>query len=381
LILSALLGGLIVATASRGGLVALVAGLCACWIAAGFPRPEVRRLFGVLAAVLILVGMAVFGRMGSRVAGSSLEDGSIASRLTIYSQVPAMMVAAPGGWGWGNAAEAYENWFQEKDDTRVYKHLVSTHATWLVEAGWGFRLGYVWGWLAVLLLCWRNPAAFGIWMAFGTAGVFSHVGADGRLWLLPAVAVTWVLVERGFRHAPPPFRAWVVCGVAGGIVIAALAWLGHWRGPSVRFYGDHLTAGDGRPALWFFTPDPRVLTRSYGKVLREYSPVGVFWEKGLPVHCEVGRVVFSGNAKEIPPLEGGYDLVWLNPPGRLSEMQKKVVIGAKHKIVVWGELRTDASSRELKPWFNSLPGTEWWEIPGDGLLFTRMPDLWRAAGE
>lgn len=375
LVLSTLLGGLIVATASRGGLVALGAGLSACWIAAGVPRPGIGRLLGVLAAVLILAGMAVSGRMGARVAGSSLEDGSITSRLTIYAQVPAMMAAAPGGWGAGKAAEAYHNWFQAKEDTRIYKHLVSTHATWLVEAGWGLRLAYVWGWLAVLLICWKNPAAFGVWVAFGVAGVFSHVGADGRLWVLPVVAGIWALAQRVFRRELPPCRVWVVCTLLAGGLMGAVAGLGAWQAPGVRYYGGHLTAGNEPAAVWFWSPDPAVLGRAYGKLVRGQGAAGVFWEEGNFLPDAPFRLVLSGNPQSLPLVEKEYDLIWLNPPGRLSEPQRAMVEKAARKVILWGELRTDASARETKAWVTALAGSEWRDISGAGALLWKLPNL------
>ncbi len=130
---SAAFAALMVGTASRGAAAALGAGVAAAWWAAGFPRIGGRRLAATIAAGTGVVALAVGGRMGERVGASSPEDGSITSRLAIYGAVPAMMAAAPGGWGRENAAEAYQNWFQAKEDTRIYKHLVSTHGTWMVE--------------------------------------------------------------------------------------------------------------------------------------------------------------------------------------------------------------------------------------------------------
>lgn len=170
---------LIVLTASRGGLVALAAGFLVLWAVSGFLRPKVWQGFALAGALVLLVAFSALGRMGERVAESSPEDGSITSRVAIFRAVPAMLTAAPQGWGVGQSAVAYQNWFQAPEDLRTYKHLLSTHATWMVERGWGFRFVYLLGWGVVLVLCGKVPAALAVWVVFGVAGVFSHVGADG----------------------------------------------------------------------------------------------------------------------------------------------------------------------------------------------------------
>ena len=111
LAVSAGFGALLVMTASRGAIVALGVGLLALWWVAEWPRPRRWQVGGLVVAVVLLSLLAAFGRMGERVAESSTEDGSITSRLAIFRAVPAMLAASPQGWGRGQSAEAYQNWF------------------------------------------------------------------------------------------------------------------------------------------------------------------------------------------------------------------------------------------------------------------------------
>lgn len=368
--LSTFLAGFVVATASRGGMVALAAGLAGGWVVAGFPRVTSRRAVGIVLAVCVLLGFAAAGRMGERMADSSLEDGSITSRLAIFKVVPAMLAASPQGWGVGESAEAYQNWFQALDDTRNYKHLLSTHVTWMVERGWGFRFVYLLGWAAILMLCAKVPASFGVWIAFGVAGVFSHVGGDWRLWIVPGLALAWALANRARRKDWPPKRAWGY-GLAIAAGLTLMLWIiGHQQGRKIFHTGWGVTVGRGEPETWFFSPDPAVLGSNYGKAVRPLKSAGVAWTIQPMIRAAPRKIVLSGRS----PIPGDtafaepYDLVWLNPPAILNETQKHVVERAIEKTIVWGELRTDANPGKLKTWFSTLVGGRWIVARGKGLF-------------
>ncbi len=371
LVICSVFTGLLVATASRGGAVALAAGLFACWIAAGFPKSTRRGAFGITLAVCVVFGFAVTGRMGGRVAESSLEDGSITSRLAILEKDPAMMAAAPGGWGRGNATEAYQNWFQERDDTRTYKHLLSTHATWMVERGWGFRFLYVFGWLAVFALCWKTPASFGVWLAFGVAGVFSHVGGDWRLGIVPGLALGLAVSERACRGDWPAGWMWrsALAAAVGVALLLAVAGCALNRERIFQSRGS-VTVGRGKPGTWFIFPDRAVLGAAYGKAVRARKSAGVAWEIQTLITVAPRRIVLSGRAAVpegaafVPP----YELVWLNPPAKLDNTQRLLVENGAKKTIVWGELRTDANPRELKAWVELIPRSRWVAVKGNALF-------------
>jgi hypothetical protein len=357
-------------TASRGGALALFVGLFACWAAAGFCRASIAQTMGVVAASVLVLASAASSRMGERVAGSSPSDGSIAARLEIWRKVPAMLAASPRGWGQGKAAGAYQNWFQEIDDTRTYKHLVSTHATWMSEHGWGFRFGYLLGLAAVLLVCWEIPAAFGVWIAFMVAGIFSHVGADWRLWALPSASLVFALACRARRLRWPARRAWGYC-LAFAAATTLLLWaIGHAQNRGIADLGWGVKVGEGEPETWCLSPSASVLGASYGKPVRSLGSAYVSWDWERIGNEAPKRIILSGD----PPIPAGksfaapYDLVWLNPPATLDEAQRQAIERASRKTVVWGELRTDASPRKLRAWLETLPESRWKPVPGKGLF-------------
>lgn len=376
------LAGLLVATASRGGVIALLAGLAACWVAAGCPRPKVAQVIGIAVAAGLLFATALWSRMGERVADSSASDGSITARVAIWQEFPAMLTASPGGWGLGNAAQAYQNWFQSPDDTRTYKHLVSTHATWMVEQGWILRVAYLFALAAILLLCWDVPVALGVWAAFVVAGIFSHVGADWRLWVPPGASLLFVLLVR-FRGSRWP-RAWAWAGcLAVAVFGAALLWsMGHFLDRKIWDRGWGVVVGSGEPKTWIFSPSPAVLGRSYGKVVRQLGSACVAWQFDHITGAKPKRIILSGDAPISPEavLPEAYDLLWLNPPPVLDEGQKNMVEKASMKTVVWGEMRTDGSPRKLKAWFEALPEAQWKLAPGSGMFLGQSQDALTVLG-
>jgi hypothetical protein len=80
-----------------------------------------------------------------------------------------------------------------------------------------------------------------------------------------------------------------------------------------------------------------------------------------------GRIVFSGDAPVSPGASfSGRSLVWINPPPKLDEAQRKVVLSARKSLFLWGQLRTDANPMTLRSWA-SQSGVAWVDLPGTGL--------------
>ena len=364
---------LLVTTASRGGALALVAGLAICWAAAGFPWPTGRRMVAVGLAFGLVAIAAGGSRMGERVAGSSAAEGSITARSEIWRAFPAMLVASPRGWGRGNAAEAYQSWFQEIEDTRTYKHLVSTHITWMVERGWGFRVVYLLVWVVVFLLCWEVPAALGVWTAFFVAGVFSHVGLDWRLWIVPAVSLLEALASRTKRKRWPVRRHWLGALTVATAGTVLLGGVGAVQDRGIFDLGWGVRVGRGEPEVWYLAPSPAVLGVNYGKTLRALDSAGVVWQFERLAVLAPKKIVLSGDFP-FPPSRSfpePYELLWLNPPAVLDEAQRMAVEKAARAVVVWGELRTDGNPRPLQAWIETLPYARWENVPGKGLFLGR----------
>ncbi len=268
------LGACLIHTFSRGGLLALAAGLIPVLRAAQRPWPR-GRVMGACLAVWVMIGFAVFLSAHERYGkGVAREDRSIGNRLEIWRRAPAMMVAAPGGWGWGQSGRAYMQWFQEVDAREEYRTLVNSHLTWLVEMGWPLRFLYVacWGW--VLLLCLPNrrtgerAVAFGVWLAFGVAAVFSSVAESPWLWVLPTLALGAAVAGRWRSGEWPVGAAWLGPVAAAGAVcgIFFAAGLG---AREVRVLGDCVVVGRGTPSVWVVA-DEQALGQVFGRALRRH---------------------------------------------------------------------------------------------------------------
>ena len=351
-------------TASRGAVIALLVGGVAWWLAAGRPVPRKGWPIVTVAGLLVVTLIILPGSMGKRLAHSSLQEPSLACRMEVYRAIPQLLVSAPGGWGSGQAAAAYEHWFQPINDTRHYKNLLSTHGTWLVEWGWMLRFLYLMVWGAVLLLAWRVPVSFGIWIAWGAACCFSHLGKEWGLWVIPIAAllpVFWCLRNEMWK---PSWRQWLSVGVtalAGCLLLAALGISGN----TIRKSAHSIVVGRGGDL--FYQPDERVLGTAWGKIMREQGNVIVATDWEGMKQAVSGRIVFSGDAPvpmgvSLP----GCSLLWINPPPKLDEAQRKVVLSAKKSLFLWGQFRTDANPKALRVWA-AQSGVTWADLPGTGL--------------
>ncbi len=119
-------------TASRGGLLSLLVGLLSGLAVCAWHRRWMDCVRFTAIGLVVLVaafwtGGALRDRTAQMVGG---EDGSTEARFLIYNEVPAMLMAAPGGWGWGRSADAYMQWFQPVSDLRVYRNLTRISPGW-----------------------------------------------------------------------------------------------------------------------------------------------------------------------------------------------------------------------------------------------------------
>ena len=358
-VLSGVFFGCLLLTASRGAIVGLALGSFAAWVAAGFPRPRSGWLIlccAVIAVVSILLGTRAVQRMASL----SPSEGSTASRIAIYRCVPAMVIAAPGGWGHGRAASAYENWFQDPSDTATFKNLLSTHATWIVERGILFFVCYAALWILALWLC--NPVALGVMIAWGTCCALSHVGGAWWMWVVPAVSLGVSLRDRWKRKAWPPRTAWIRATGLLALIVASFFLVSVRMKTDVHYDGRVVRIGSGPPTMWFLAPDFSVLGRTYGKNLQTLGNVAVAqsWD------AVQSPVVLSGNAPEPPDSLVCDHIIWLSPPAGISPGLKQLVERASRKTIIWGDLRSDSNPSALRGWFESLQGAQWGVYQGRG---------------
>jgi hypothetical protein len=332
------LGVGLIRTMSRGGLVALCAGLgILVW---NLPRPWPKRRVGaVVLAVWGMIGAAVLWEAHARFGQGLVEpDRSITNRLELWKVAPRMMADAPGGWGLGNAGRAYMHWYQPTGRSEEYRTLVNSHLTWLVEFGWPLRFLYLFGWWATFLLCWpgrlRNAepgtrtaradapessnverrssrgtlcVPFAVWVAFGVAAAFSSVAESPWLWVVPGMAFAFAVGARVRDRRWPGARAWALAGGGAALGVGVLFLLG--MGDSgVRVRGGRVLLGRGEPSVWVIA-DPKVMGRDYGKALRAArasrgeSAVGVV-ESVEALGGVRGKVLVVGGLKTVREAAG-----------------------------------------------------------------------------
>jgi len=355
----------ILLTASRGALIALAIGSFVAWVASGFPRPTMKAfLIGILAVLLLafIFGERSFHRMSSL----SPSEGSTTSRLVVYRAIPSMLVSAPMGWGWGNGAPAYENWFQNPADHTHFKNLLSTHATWIVEGGVLFALAYLLLWAAAFLLCSRNPVALGVVVVWGVSCAFSHVGGVWLLWMVPGLAILQVLCDRCRHSCWPTPRAWGYSLLAVGGALTLLLSLGFRSAsnPEVRYRDKILSVGSQPTQIWFLAPDVSVLGKTYGKEFRNLGSFAIVEDwKDIPTQS---FVVLSGSPANPPQSVNCREIRWLNPPATISPEILALLRQTPQVSVYWGAMRGDASSQETRRQLESLPHAQWSAIPGRG---------------
>jgi len=136
---------------------------------------------GVLASVLLFAYAHALG-VNERMAGmASGEDGSSNVRVALYSAGLKMIADAPMGWGHGQAGNAYGQWYQVVGDSRSYLSLVNSHLTWMADYGMVFQLGYISGWVLVLVVCWPFKPMRGRKDAIGMASLQQDECSDVAL--------------------------------------------------------------------------------------------------------------------------------------------------------------------------------------------------------
>ncbi len=311
--------------ASRGALVALGAGLVVLALTAARSRTD-RIFLGGVALVVGFVFCASPARNRLHLPG---EDASLASRGRVFAQIPAMVAAAPGGWGAGRSGEAYEEWFETEGSVSSFKHVLSTHAIWLVERGWAVRFLYVGLWVAALGWC-RGTEVRGMgggtacWTVFAVAAGFSHVGERPEMGALPAVWIGLATGVRGWKRCWPTGRA---VGVAGaltvGIVVAIFLAGRPWSarctldGGVVRLRNDPGRAVRHRVAV---VSDGRHAFR-LGEAIRDGLPEGVEveyrWDRNAALGGDTAFLVGSGPPPDLRDGTIPRQVIWASPEGVL----------------------------------------------------------------
>lgn len=373
-------------TGSRGGLIAVAVGFAAC---IGFELKSFlhgrRAVIGAVILGVLAVSTLVLLR-GDRFKGNfiNLNNQSDADRAEIVAAVPAMVADAPQGWGAGNSGEAFNYWYQKVGHNRVFRTIVSSHLTKLVELSNVGRFGYVFSWSFGLLLLAafafrggsRLPLA--LWLALFTASAFNAVLQGVELWIIPLFSL--FLVFNGWKGR---FRRWdgvfccVLSLVVSSLVLGGVVWIGKSKvGNRVPILGENTTVvvGKGKPQTWV-VPDIAILGgRLFGKDVRHFyqehpdaNAVG-FASEVADLPRSTSRLVLVGRSGEdfltrwktgsidLPALSG---VLFISPSFHVDEIPQKLL--EKYQVgVVVGEFaaRMGGGIKQSGPWVMKIPGCE-----------------------
>lgn len=378
--------GCLLATSSRGAFLSFLCGLGLMALTRLRSLFNWKRMALLAAALAVAAGCLFASGQGERLVKNLFNEGqSETSRLTVWKQVPAMMVDAPGGWGWGKSARAYIDWYQEQNNC-LLKDMISGHLTFLVEAGWVLRFLYLFVWGLFLLAALRlarkggSPIPLGIGGVFAVAACFNPVIAVWELWVIPAVAVVVAAVD--FPRWSRRGNLWTVgfTALCTGLALAGIAVYGGSMAkttPSVRRTSTG-TVLNGNSAAVYLAEDDFVLHGGYwwrfGNELRGYfrgnakaRAVGhVRRVSELPAAME--KLVLVGEAgrdfiqmKKRPDVK---EVVFLSPPFTWREVPGELLKSAKTTLAA-GELamRWSGAGIDAPEWVKTVPGAELY-IPG-----------------
>jgi len=376
------LGICLMHTFSRGGMVALGAGLVPLlWTA---PRPWPRkRIVAISCAVWAIAGASIYLQAHNRLMqGIVKEDRSITHRIDIWEKTPQMIVDAPGGWGLGQSSKVYKEWYQPFDRNEEYLNLINSHLTWLVEISWGWRFLYLCGWLAVLCLCLPSgnfrwfSISFGIWLAFAVASIFTHVAESPWLWILPVASLLAVLVSRLRSRLWLPWAIWP--GIAGVsfAVLLSIYWVGSsTRNLKIRAASNNEVIIGGNNAKVWIAVNASVMGERYGKTLRRYLEdskgkvaLGLVTKTQDLQNQNDGPFVIAGaaNPEDLNILKAKTKLILLNPSFYPQEIDFSK---SKSVTVYFGE-------------FSQSPSVQAWQdqgvvhmVEGKGDFLANWPEL------
>ena len=259
---------LLLATKSRGGLIAAGCGLGLVAVVAR-PRPSRALLIvgaAALAALVVYGGLhGVWGRFAHG------DD----SRSELWRAGLAMLWDAPDGVGRGNAADFFAQWYQEVGDRRGYLSLVNFHLDWLAGHGLATRAGYALAWAGLAWLVWPRRAspllttAAGVWLAFFVAAIFSTTAKVWQVWALPLAWLLAVAIRRGRQRDFASGRVALAC--AGGVLLAlvglhVIGW--HLSETRLVVGPRSLRWGEGPPRVILYDPNPDILGNKWGHDVR-----------------------------------------------------------------------------------------------------------------
>ena len=393
--------GALVATVSRGAILAFACGLVPIAAVRAKALVKSKAFWGLVGAV-VLVAAGWLATHDVRLLTRGFRNDSAWSnqvRLEMWRAVPQMMAEAPDGWDFAHVGRAYLDWYQSLGEVNLPGSLMNEHLTHLVASGLLGRFGWLFAWLVGLgflgLFAWRakNAVPFGVWLMFAVAGWFNPVFANPYLWIVPGLAVGLSLWMRPWRAVG--VKAALV--VVGSAVLATVAILGGlwWIGSGTPARGYRVWAQKGR--VYVKTLNPRSWVVDDGKALggvmackdirgyyvfRPDAP-GVGYVRGVENLPErVDRLVLAGDAGDAWLRKVCSDpaarerlpkrVTFISPPFPPSAVPQGLLQSCSVMFVV-GEFaaRYEPEYAKPPPWVRIMPGMElylpsWMELATGG---------------
>ena len=367
-------------TASRGAFLAFICGLLVLALMRVKALFSWRRLALLAGVGLVVIGCLFAFKQGERFGRDLFREGSReTSRLAVWKSVPCMMVDAPGGWGFGNSARAYIDWYQEKSDC-LLKNLISGHLTFLVEAGWALRFVYIFGWAFLLSLSFvqafrgKSPIPAALLSAFAVAACFNPVLTVPELMLVPLVAAGCVLA----RLCADRMRFWRMCvavavGTAGLVIVGVFVAAAFMReGMRIHKSGDAVCLNGASPDVWL-VDDDYVLHGGYwwlfGRGLRAYfseNPSARAVGRAVSLDSlprEMDTLVLAGEACRdyltCVQRPKAAHTIFISPPFGWNEIPEEVLSASDVRLVAGALATRHQSMPEERPeWVRLVSGAE-----------------------
>ena len=358
-------------TESRSALVAFVVGVLTLSLLRFKSRLGWKWLASVAGILAVGLGIIVLSGRAERFT-TKLVDAqgeSDAQRISVWKAAPRMMIDSPCGWGLGNSGTAYTCWYQPPTEFKIFRTLVNSHLTWLVEFGWAGRFLYLTALagacLFLLFLAWRgaSPLPAAMLCSFATAGLFNSVMEAPTLWILPVASLATLVKER--QNGNTLRFAWVSLAagaVLSALVLTTLAVIGiaMRQTPALRATGSRVVV-NGKAAKTWVVDDGVVLGRGFiGKELRMFyaafpdeSPLGFVWSvEDVPRGTE--NIVLAGKkgveflevVEADPALLARFEsITFISPPFEVATLPDSIL--SHPKLTVYrGELAERHTSED-----------------------------------
>lgn len=377
---------LLLQTGSRGGFLALFAGLLPILFF------RFRHLVSRRVLVLAFVGFAFMAGMAYWVYASHRvsADHSTSQRIYMWREVPRMIATAPMGWGLWQSGPAYNSWFEKPDRMHMIGDLFNDHLSRFVEGGFIFGGVYIFLWVLAFTLSWRHagrggtPVPLALLVSYWVASSFNPMNYWRPSFYVMGAFIAMVVLLRlikckrmACRFILPSFFSIVFSFAITVVLLGVIAGIAFFANDSevplrVSPLGHRIVVGTGEPKLWV-ADDGFVLCGDYngfpGRELRDFyrkhphaEAVGLV-ESLANLPKAVDRLVITGKLceefLEHSDSVKANQVVLYSPP--FGSKRVKAALRKKFNIeFLTGEFAAQRTgdNRLRRKWVHIIPGAE-----------------------